>query len=158
MSIVERIHDAVDLESAKRLFFLMSVTAVLVIPIDGLWVYLGRAKSIRADTTSQDKPSRSLESEETYLTHFDSSALFGNASSDLSASTLQASLAELTKDYRLQGVVLTDVPEAIIQDARTQKTEFIKVGEKLGDLTVKDIKEGFIFLSYLGEEIKLEIK
>ena len=71
---------------------------------------------------------------------------------------LQASLTELVKDYRLKGVILMDEPEAIIEDARTQATIILKKGERLGDLSVKEIKEGLIVLTYLGEEVKMEIK
>ena len=50
-----------------------------------------------------------------------------------------------------------DEPEAIVEDAKTQKSLFVKIGDPLGDLVVKEIKEGYIVLSYVGEEIRLEI-
>ena len=65
---------------------------------------------------------------------------------------------ELVKDYRLKGVMIMGEPEAIVEDARTQKSVFVKAGEKLGDLTVKEIKEGQIVLSLAGGEVKLEMR
>ncbi len=158
MRIIERANELIDLESAKKMFLFLSLAFLLVIPVDGLWVYLGRPNPTRIRSAVQEKPLKKLEPEESYLNNFDRSALFGNASSGLSTPVLQASLTELTKDYRLQGVVLMDEPEAILQDARTQKTIFVKKGGALGELTVKEIKEGLVVLGYLGEEIKLEIQ
>jgi hypothetical protein len=158
MNVVEYANDLVDLESAKKISLYLSLAFVLVIPADAFLIYFCSPKPIRIAPTVQDKPATKTEPEESYLTNFDRSAVFGNASPGLSTPALQASLTELTKDYRLQGVVLTDEPEAIIQDARTQKTVFVKIGGQLGELTVKEIKEGLIVLQYLGEEIKLEIQ
>ena len=49
-------------------------------------------------------------------------------------------------------------PEAIIEDAKTQKTLFVKAGEPLGDLTVKEVKEGVVILASSGGEISLKIQ
>ena len=158
MITMERVNALIDLELAKKAFLFLSVASLLVIPLDGFWIYWGRTKPAPAPLASQEKPAKKLEPQEVYLTNFDRSALFGDAPAGIGTPVLQASLAELTKDYRLQGVLLMDDPEAIIQDARTQKTIFVKKGGQLGELTVKEIKEGLIILTYLGEEIKLEIQ
>lgn len=73
------------------------------------------------------------------------------------SSPKSASLDELTKDYRLKGIVSGDEPEAIIEDARTQKTFFVAVGGKLGDLTVKKIGEGNLLVARGNEEKEMRL-
>ena len=158
MNPVDRVHMLVDLDLAKKMFLVLSAALLLWIPIDGISIYLGGVRTVRSRPVKREEPVKKAESREFYLSNFDRSALFGAAAMGTGAASLQASLAELTKDYRLQGVILTDEPEAIIQDARTQKTIFVKKGGQLGDLTVKEIKEGTAVLGYLGQEIKLEIQ
>ncbi len=157
MNPIERLDTAVDLDLAKKAFLFLSAASIFIMPLDALCIYLQQTKPTRLNPVSQTLPQKS-EPLESYLTHFERSALFGNASSSLGAPALRASLGELTKDYRLQGVILGAEPEAIIQNARTQKTIFVKKGGLLDELTVKEIKEGSIVLAYLGEEIRLEIQ
>lgn len=158
MSLVERVNRLMDLELAKKSLLLFSAGLLILIPADGLSIYLQKTRPIQSGSPSQEKAPLKLDPEESYLTAFEGSTLFGNASLGLSAPVLQASVAELAKDYRLKGVVLADEPEAIVEDARTQKTLFVEVGGRLGELTVKEIKEGFIILAYLGEETRLDIQ
>ena len=157
MSALERVYEYVDLELSKKIFLVLSVVALLAIPLDGVLVYLGHTAHGLASKHTQEKPLKKIETEEVYLANFDRNPLFGDVAG-MGSSALRASAAELIKDYRLQGVILTDEPEAIIQDARTQKTVFAKKGDRLGDLAVKEVKEGVVVLSYLNEEIKLEIQ
>ena len=158
MNIITQMNLLVDLDLAKKTFLVFSIASLFMIPVDGIGVYLGGTKHNSASLVVQEKSPKKIEPQEVYLKNFDRSSLFGNASSGTGTPALQVSLTELAKDYRLQGVVLTDEPEAIIQDARTQKTIFVRLGEQLGELKVKEIKEGMVILAYLGEEIKLEIR
>ena len=158
MTLAERIDALADLDLAKKVFLVFAAVSIFLIPFDALFIYLGRVKAAPFRATSQSRPVKKLEARETYLANFDKSALFGSASAGIGTPALQASLAELAKDYRLQGVILSDDSEAIIQDARTQKTIFVKKGGQLGELTVQEIEEGRVTLVYLGQETKLEIK
>lgn len=145
-----------DLELICKWLLIFAAGALALIPIDAMAVYLPRTGRASSAPAAAQGPSAELDPEASYLREFEGSALFGYASG-ISAPALQASLAELAKDYRLKGVVLMDEAEAILEDAKTQKTVFVKIGEQVGDLTVKEIKEGFVVLSYVGEEIRLEI-
>lgn len=158
MNAAERIRGLIDWELAKKPLLLLSVVSLIMIPADGLYIYWQRSAPLYADSVPQGPNPIKFEPEASYLAAFDRSTLFGNASSNPSAPMILASVAELTKDYRLKGVMIAHESEAIVEDARTQKTTFIKVGGRLGDLTVKEIREGVIVLAYLGQDITLEIQ
>ena len=160
MNIVEPLDAWLDLRLARKLFLWFSAAILLLIPADALCIHFKRA-GYEGHPLSQahlefSRPA--VEPLASYLTIFDKSTLFGAGTSTANAPVLKASLAELVKDYRLKGVIFMDTPEAIIEDARTRMTQFVKVGERLGDLVVKEIRESTMVLSYLGEEIKLEIQ
>ena len=154
-----RLETYLDLVSIKQSFFWLSAALLLFLPMNGLRLYLARPAPLfsHAEDPRSRNPVQAI-ALTTYLAAFEKNTLFGNIAASSSAPVLRASVAELTKDYRLKGVVLAGEPEAILEDARTQKTIFVKAGGPLGDLTVKEIKEGLIVLEYLGEEIKLEIQ
>ena len=161
MNLAEHLDIRLDLGLARKLFLCFSAAMLFLVPVDGLRLHFKgamdgkRGEFSRARLESAKAAAEPLAS---YLALFDKSTLFGAGTSSSGAPVVKASLAELVKDYRLKGVMLTDDPEAIVEDARTQKTQFLKVGSHLGDLTVKAIREGVLVLSYLGEEIKLEIQ
>ena len=157
MRLIQRMGVVLDFEIARKTFLWLSVLPILVIPIDGILISWDRSKPVKPQAVTSEKIISNHSSQETYLSAFEKSALFGTALGT-SLPGLQSSLAELAKDYRLKGVVLADEPEAIVEDVKTRKSVFLNIGGKLGDLTVKEIKEGLVVLSYLGEEIKLEIK
>ena len=63
---------------------------------------------------------------------------------------------DLTKRYKLVGIVLGDIPEAIIEDSSTKSTMFVHPGEKLDTVEVKTIEEGRII--FLQEGLEIELK
>ena len=69
----------------------------------------------------------------------------------------RTSLATRVKDYRLKGVIDTDEPEAILEDARTQKTFFVQQGDFVGEMKVQQISESTVFLEHLGQTHELKI-
>ncbi len=69
--------------------------------------------------------------------------------------TSSASLADLTANLILMGIVLDDRPQAIIQDKKTQKSYFLYKGDSIGEIKVEDILESKVILSYQGEKIEL---
>lgn len=84
--------------------------------------------------------------------------LFNAADADSRAIIPQHSLAEMVKDYRLKGVALFSVPEGIVEDAATGRTVFVKEGELLGPVTVKEIRGESVLLSRDGEEFELKMQ
>lgn len=70
----------------------------------------------------------------------------------------KAAIRELVKDYRLKGIALFQAPEGIVEDAATGRAVFVKKGELLGAVRVKEIKEESVVLSRDGEEVELKIQ
>lgn len=86
------------------------------------------------------------------------SSVFGALNHNVGEIQTSMSIVELTKDLRLKGVIFLDVPEAILEDARIQKSTFVRKGDKLGELEVKEIKEGAIVLTRGTDEKELRIQ
>lgn len=63
---------------------------------------------------------------------------------------------DLTKRYKLVGIVLGDVPEAIIEDLVTKNTMFVHQGEHLEAVEIKTIEEGRVI--FLQEGLEIELK
>ena len=63
---------------------------------------------------------------------------------------------DLTKRYKLVGIVLGVVPEAIIEDLSTKKTVFVHEGEFLDAVQVQKIEEGRVV--FLQEGLEVELK
>ena len=63
----------------------------------------------------------------------------------------QVQIANLT----LTGVVLGDDSQAIIFDKNTEKTYYVSEGEAIGDISVKNILDDKVVLSYKGSELEL---
>lgn len=159
MNRMEYLDRYVDIGLFKKAFLWLSAGILVLIPLDGILIRFEKPNPERsAPEVLQQTPTLSIEPEASYLALFDRNTLFGRGVSEPSLTALRASIAELTKDYRLKGVVLAEEPEAILEDARTQKTSFVKIGQQVGDLTVNEIGEGFIVLGYLSEEARLEIQ
>jgi len=63
---------------------------------------------------------------------------------------------DLTKRYKLVGIVLGDVPEAIIEDLTTHSTIFVHPGERLDAVEVQKVEEGRVI--FLQEGLEIELK
>lgn len=63
---------------------------------------------------------------------------------------------DLTKRYKLVGIVLGAVPEAIIEDLGTRTTVFVHEGEMLDAVQVQKIEEGRVV--FLQEGLEVELK
>lgn len=161
----------VDLRLLKKGLLGLSLGVLALIPVDlatlplsarGGFAFGGKGEApMKTGSAVQEKslfsstPSEPLSA---YESSFQKSSLFGLATPEAPLPVFQSSIAELVKDLRLKGVVILDEAEAIIEDARTQKGAFVKAGEKIGELTVKEIKEGAIVLSYYGEDKEMRIE
>ncbi len=92
-----------------------------------------------------------------YEAALDQSVLFGAREEKANLSVLKSSINELVKDYRLKGVVVMGEPEAILVDARSDKSVFVRAGDQVGELTVLRIGDGSIVLGYFGEEKEVRV-
>jgi len=66
----------------------------------------------------------------------------------------------MTKNLRLAGISWLDSAEsvsAMIEDTESGTTRFLKVGDKINDMTVKQIYADRVVLSYEGEELILKL-
>lgn len=158
MNFVQRMDSTIDLELAKKVFLGLSAGTLMLIPADGLWTYYKKIPVVHLSKSAVIPASEKPELLSAYQENFERNTLFGTVMESGQAPALKASIAELVKDYRLKGVVFLGEPEGILEDARTQKTVFVKAGHMVGDLTVKEIKEGSMMLEYLGEEVQLEVQ
>ena len=149
----------VDLKLAKKVFMALSAVILFILPADLLFVYFSKPMSgqLQAQTYASLQPSE-LYPLEAYEPSFQTGGLFGGVVTSSGLTVLKASIHELIKDYRLKGVVILSEPEAIVEDARTQKSIFVKAGQTLGELTVKEVTEGRIVLTCYGEEAEMKIE
>lgn len=158
MSYLEQLSKQIDQCALRKTMLIGCAVALILIPLDALWMSWQRKTMFAPDKKLFKRVAPILlGSQEVYMGSFEKNTIFGVASSGQIASALWASLSEQSKDYRLKGILLAEESEAIVEDAKTQKTLFVKKGDKLGELVVKDIKGGYIVLAYLNEEIKLEM-
>lgn len=72
------------------------------------------------------------------------------------ASTEVAS-ADLVKDINLVGIIAGDIPQAIIEDKKSQKTYYLNKGQSFGEFQVTDIQESKIILNYRGQNYELHL-
>ncbi len=66
--------------------------------------------------------------------------------------SLEGKLFNLT----LVGIVLDDIPQAIIEHEKDQKTYFLKKGDSIDEVRVEDISEGKVTISFEDEEFELK--
>lgn len=156
MTRAESLYERLDLHLLKRMLCFASAALIPLVFVDAIWVHLIGAKTLPPAPIRSSKIS--IIPEDKYLEALSKGGLFGIPSSGAPSQVLKASAAELAKDYRLQGVILGADPEAIVQDVRSQKTMFVRVGEPLGELTVQDIRDGAVVLDCQGEQITLQIR
>lgn len=154
------LESSLDLRFLKQILIWCCLAAAVLIPFLWLSAAFHTLSSARAsaDYTREGKsagssPLNTFASADV----FSGSPLFGVRAAVSSLPGVRSSISELSKDYRLQGVMLSGEPEAIVQDVKANKTVFVRAGDLLGELNVKSIQEGRIILEYLGEEKGLTI-
>ena len=62
---------------------------------------------------------------------------------------------QLTKDFKVVGIILDQSPQVVIQDLQTQQTYFLKEGDYLKEAVVEEIMESKVILSVDGELIEI---
>ena len=78
------------------------------------------------------------------------------AGEDKAASAENASkIIELSQDLKLVGISWSDSPDAMIENTKAQRTFFVKKGQMIGELQVKEITRDKVIITYGGEEAEL---
>lgn len=129
---------------AYRIFFAPSKEAKAPAPASNPQV------SLVQEQASQDVPEK--KPFEYYKSQFLKRDLFERPLDQVAANAS----VDLTKRYKLVGIVLGDVPEAIIEDLTTRNTMFVHQGERLDAVEVKKIEEGRVI--FLQEGLEIELK
>lgn len=60
-------------------------------------------------------------------------------------------IEEMCKRYQVKGIMLGERPEAFIEDSQSRRTFTVTIGDIIGKIQVKDIKEGKVTLGYEEE-------
>ncbi len=155
--------EIIHLKAVKRglLFFLGFI--FLAILADQIFLFWQFHRPFE-ERTAEDSHSADIlessphESLDTYLAAVSESNLFGLKVQPGLGTLRTVSIDGLIKDIRLKGIAVFDSPEAIVENAKTGKTLFIKKGSRLGEMTVKNVKKDSLTLSYDGEEKELKIE
>ncbi len=158
MNMLRRLEEIFDYSLMARSLLFFSVALLFLIPMDAWKIRMRNYTVSPREVVETKEKGSSVFSIDSYKNAFMQSTLFGNVPAEVTSPLLRSSILDLVKDFRLKGVILAGEPEAIVEDARTQKTVFVKTGQQLGELTVKQIQEGVLIVAYLGEEVRLEIQ
>lgn len=153
----------IDLRVLKRFLIALLAVVSVVVTIDqvSLVMRLKRVHEAGSTVVLQDRVAqrkKDLEPLEVFQEALLKRNLFDVTEAHSGAAERKSSIAELAKDYRLKGVALFTAPEGILEDARTGSTVFVRKGEKLGELTVKEIKQDSLILSYEGQDHEIKIQ
>jgi len=65
-------------------------------------------------------------------------------------------VAKKTEGFKLVGISWSDEPDAMIEDSKSKKTFFVKIGDLINDVKVESISKDKVILSYEGEEVELK--
>lgn len=69
--------------------------------------------------------------------------------------TPQETLQSMAQGLTVVGINRGAVPDAIIEDTAAKRTFFVKAGDKIKELTVKEIRHDTVVLTYQGEELEI---
>lgn len=157
------ITESLDLENLKRILIVFSLTVVAAILADQIILsfQLKRAVSPKSRELVKWVVPESfppLDPLAGYSEPIERRDLFNvNLKEPVNAGR-QAALPNLTRNLRLIGIALFQQPEAIVEDARTGASVFIREKEKIGEITVEKIKPDSIVVSLADESEEINIK
>jgi hypothetical protein len=81
----------------------------------------------------------------------------GKTTGSAATAGIGVDLREMTKDLRLVGIIPGNEPQAIIEDKKSQQTLFLKQGESISGLELKQISSGRVILGYGEDTITLSM-
>lgn len=152
-----KLEEHLDLKLLKRTLLVVLGVFCFAATVSLLWKTPGKTRETAKVPFLLNKNESSLRPLSEYEQAIRTSLFFGAEPTKGSLPVLKASMKELTKDFRLKGVVIMDEPEAIVMNARTNESLFVGVGDMLGEVTVKSIEEGRVVLSYFGQEREMKV-
>ncbi len=148
-----------DLPLFKKIMLGLTLLVLLWIPFDAVRLLkVEPGRNVSFPEKSMDLEPRPLKPLAVYLEEFKRNALFGSSENSGTAQVSGISIQERVKNYRLQGIVVMEEPEAIFSDEVSQKSFFVKQGEILGELRLKEIRRESVVLEYGNEEIELSME
>lgn len=106
--------------------------------------------------TSTSTTANSLKPLAEYLAAVQQANPFGGAAAIIAAPVAQSTkhrLEELAQGLVVVGIDRSANPEAIIEDTTQKRTYFVKVGDELNGMAVKEISTKGVIVSYEGEEL-----
>ncbi|HEX9780844.1 MAG TPA: hypothetical protein VGB20_06500 [bacterium] len=77
------------------------------------------------------------------------------ASAPAPARSARDELLELSKTLVVVGIAQGITPEALVEDTKQQRTFFLRVGDAINGLTVREISSKGVLVTYEGEELLL---
>ena len=158
--------------AARKLVFtrphLKPVLIVVIILLFGVMGYESSFKTSdrnRIDSLGRKEKPRKMAGEEPlvlrpysyYSQEIEGKSIFSPLVIEKTATTISRGekIEELVKNYRLKGVIVGEKPEAFIEDIQAHRTFTVTIGDTVGKLGVKDIKEGRVTFSYEEETYDL---
>lgn len=73
----------------------------------------------------------------------------------ISAPVAQKSASQIAANFKLVGVIWSDSPQAMIEDAQGGKTHLVNTGDYIGQLKINKITRNSVFIGKDGEEWEL---
>lgn len=74
---------------------------------------------------------------------------------EIVAKEARSKISELSQDLKLVGISWSDNPDIIIEDKKVKQAYFLKKGQKVNELFIKDVFKDRVILSYGSEELEL---
>ncbi|HTL48542.1 MAG TPA: hypothetical protein VL688_10840 [Verrucomicrobiae bacterium] len=141
------------------LYFL---AGVVPLPLPGRFEHKQASLAPRA-VSDEPQPAQALalKPEEYYLEPLGQRNPFTNQSSVTEEEPAEAPptpaevLHGMAEGLSVVGINRGAVPDAIVEDVVNKKSYFIKAGDKVKDMTVKEIKHNSVVLTYQGEDIEI---
>lgn len=154
----------IHLSFEHALKFIIAVIAIsfvyLVASLIYPWLGLSRIKlpvMTKEENTAEQKIGLKspLKPYEFYLEGIKNRSIFTAGSTAETSTPLNKADLDLIKDISLVGIISGEVPQAIIEDKKNQKTYYLSKGQFFGELQLEDIQEGKVILNYAGRRFEL---
>lgn len=143
-----------------RLNKALILSGVLVIALSGINIFffrpdIGLLQSRVAEALPvQERPNLNLPPVEEFLTSLTSRSFFQPITAELAPkkpSPDDADIAGVLDNLKLVGIAWSAVPEAMIREVKEGRTFFLKEGEKIKGVSVKQILKDRVIMEYNGQ-------
>ena len=103
------------------------------------------------------EPARAVKPVAYYTQSVKSRNLFTAPGAQSGPSLPSPSFMEMISKLKLQGIISGANPQAIIEDTKTKQTYFLKPGQRIGEIELKQILPGKVLLNYNDQEVELAL-